>query len=58
MEYVYRDWCQFNGFDYKITRYPKETKIPYVSLEKDATEKMNQSKTKSIPQNSKPITTI
>ena len=35
MEYVYRDWCQFNGFDYEITKYPKETKIPYVPLEKD-----------------------
>jgi len=35
MEYVYRDWCQFNGFNYKITKYPKETKIPYVPLEKD-----------------------
>jgi integrase/recombinase XerD len=35
MEYVYRDWCQFNRFDYEITKYPKETKIPYVPLEKD-----------------------
>jgi integrase len=35
MEYVYRDWCQFNGFNYEITKYPKETKIPYVPLEKD-----------------------
>jgi integrase len=35
MEYMYRDWCQFNGFDYKLTKYPKDTKIPYVPLEKD-----------------------
>jgi len=35
MEYVYRDWCRFNGFDYEITKYSKETKIPYVPLEKD-----------------------
>ena len=34
-EYMYRDWCNFNGFDYEITKYPKETKIPYVPLEKD-----------------------
>jgi integrase/recombinase XerD len=35
MEYVYRDWCQFNDSDYEITKYPKETKIPYVPLEND-----------------------
>jgi integrase len=35
MEYVYLDWCRFNGFDYEITKYPKDTKIPYVPLEKD-----------------------
>lgn len=35
MEYVYRDFCHFNGFEYEITKYPKETKIPYVPLEKD-----------------------
>ena len=35
MEYMYRDWCRFNGFDYKITTYPRETKIPYVPLEND-----------------------
>jgi integrase len=34
-EYTYRDWCTFNGFDYEITKYPKETKIPHVPLEKD-----------------------
>jgi len=35
MEYVYCDWCRFNGSDYKITKYPKESKILYVPLEKD-----------------------
>ncbi|MEE8323462.1 MAG: site-specific integrase, partial [Candidatus Bathyarchaeia archaeon] len=35
MEYMYLDWCRFNGFDYKLTKYPKDTKIPYVPLEKD-----------------------
>ena len=35
LEYAYFDWCQFNGFNYVITKYPKETKIPYVPLEKD-----------------------
>jgi integrase len=35
IEYAYLDWCRFNGFNYGITKYPKETKIPYIPLEKD-----------------------
>lgn len=35
MEYTYWDWCKSNGFNYEMTRYRKEIKIPYVPLEKD-----------------------
>ena len=28
LEYAYLDWCRFNRFNYVITKYPKETKIP------------------------------
>jgi integrase len=38
MEFTYFDFCQFNGFNYKPTKYPKEQKIPYVPLEKDIDE--------------------
>jgi hypothetical protein len=38
LEFTYYDFCQFNGFDYKPTKYPREQKIPYVPLEKDIDE--------------------
>jgi len=49
MEYVYRDWCQFNGFEYQITKYLKETKIPSVSLEKDIDQLIAGFKNKYAP---------
>ena len=38
LEFTYYDFCLFNGFDYKPTKYPREQKIPYVPLEKDIDE--------------------
>jgi integrase len=33
--YVYRDWCEFNGFGYEFHRFPTERELPYVPLEKE-----------------------
>ncbi|MFH0748671.1 MAG: site-specific integrase [Candidatus Bathyarchaeota archaeon] len=38
VEFAYYDFCRFNGFEYEPTHYPKESKIPYVPLEKDIDE--------------------
>jgi hypothetical protein len=30
MEFAYLDFCKANGSDYQLTKYSKDTKIPYV----------------------------
>jgi integrase len=35
VEYAYADWCAFNEFKYKPRKYPRETSIPHVPLEKN-----------------------
>ena len=33
--YMYADWCEYQGFDYKPQCFPRETGLPYVPLEKE-----------------------
>jgi integrase len=33
--YVYADWCEYQGFQYKPFNYPNEKTLPYIPLERE-----------------------
>ncbi len=34
VSYAYRDWCEFQGFTYKVRKFKREEKLPYIPTEK------------------------
>ena len=35
LEYAYKDWAAFQGFEYKVRHYPKEERLPYIPTERE-----------------------
>jgi integrase len=35
LEYAYKDWAVFQGFEYKVRHYPKEERLPYIPTERE-----------------------
>jgi integrase len=35
MEYAYKDWCTFQGFEYTVRHYQREERLPYIPSERE-----------------------
>jgi integrase len=35
LEYAYKDWAAFQGFEYQVRHYPKEEHLPYIPSERE-----------------------
>ena len=47
--YAYQDWCRYQGFDFKVERYPVERRLPYIPTEQQLDQLISSASNKYAP---------